>query len=147
MKQLADLYYSYKMEAASKFNIMLDVPNISNLDIFTPLKPYFNEGKTYLHTPINVNMWLSTIATINYIIKAKYIIFPCLVVTFLPLIDIFISPLDRLKKSLLSKLFWLSLVEKIVNHINRNYHNMILTMLKGMIKSFKEKLGIHQNIS
>ena len=56
MKQLAECYYSYKMEAISKFNILEIKANISNFYIHTPLNHYFNDGKIYLHTPMNVNM-------------------------------------------------------------------------------------------
>jgi len=99
MKQFANLYYNYKMDVASKFNAVLDISNKSNLNILTsPVNSVFNPGKVYLNTPVNI--WLPTIAIINYIIKAKYIILPCLVITLLSFKNIFISSLDILEKSL-----------------------------------------------
>src|ERR1039457_871665 len=99
--QLVNAYSNYKMQLVSNFNV-LDISNSNNIYKGTTLNS-FNEGKIYLHTPRIVNIGLASIV----IMKTKYIILPCLVFIFVPLLNIFIDSLDTLIKSLLesSKLF------------------------------------------
>ena len=101
MNELANAYSNYKMQLVSNFNV-LDISNSNNIYKGTTLNS-FNEGKIYLHTPRIVNIGLASIV----IMKTKYIILPCLVFIFVPLLNIFIDSLDTLIKSLLesSKLF------------------------------------------